>query len=162
MSPFLKAGIEDKNDPIQDPDKLVEIDTSHSITLTAENSGITTIPTAILEAMFEKADNLIAILGNVIPKPGATDGPFIAAGACNKIHAVTPGKGGSLLCDRSCVSNSTKMCEHTLAVTQVVNKLEEFIAWYKRSRRGPKMTDMAVTGGPKTAGKKPSNRRDLT
>ena len=96
MSAFLKAGIEDKNDPIQDPDKPVEIDTSHSLTLTDENSGMTTIPTAILEAMFEKAHNLIAILGNVIPKPGATDGSFIVAGAYNKIHVVTPGKGGSV------------------------------------------------------------------
>lgn len=161
LSAFLKAGIEDKNDPIQDPDKPAGIDTSPSLTLTAENSGITTIPTAILEVMFDKAANLIAIPGNVIPKPGATDGSFIVAGACNRIHVVTPGKGalGSLLCDRSCVNHSTKMCEHTLAVAQVVDKLAEFIAWYKRSRRGPKMTDMAVTGGPKSAGKKPSKRK---
>ena len=114
---------------------------------------------AILEAMLEKAANLIAIPGNVIPKPGATDGSFVVVGACNKIHVVTPGKGGSLLCDGSCVDHSTKMCEHTLDVAQVTNKLEEFIAWYKRTRRDPKMTGMAVSGGPKSAGNKPSKRK---
>lgn len=85
--------------------------------------------------------------------------PFIVAGVCNKIHVVKPGKGGSLVCDRFCVNNSTKICEHTIAVAQFTDKFHEFLAWYKRSKRGPRMVGMALSGGPKSAGKKPSNRK---
>ena len=129
LSTFLKAEIDDRKDPIQDPIETAPIDTPPSLTIDAKNSGINTIPTAILEAMFQKAANLRAVPGKIIPKPGATDGSFIVAGVCNKIHVVTPGKGGSLVCDRACVNHSTKMCEHTLAVAQVTNKLEGFINW---------------------------------
>lgn len=94
-----------------------------------------------------------------MPKPGATDGSFVVAGTSNKLHVVTPGKGGSLKCDCSCVDSSRKMCEHTLAVAQVSGKLQEFLAWYKRSRKGPKMIDMAVSGGLKSAGSKPNKRK---
>ena len=159
LSTFLKAEIDDRKDPIQDPTETAPIDTPPSLTIDAKSSGITTIPAAILEAMFQKATNLRATPGKIIPKPGATDESFIVAGVCNKIHVVTPGKGGSLVCDRACVNHSTKMCEHTLAVAQVTDKLQGFIDWYRRSRRGPKMIDMAVSGGPKCAGKKPSKRK---
>lgn len=124
LSTFLKAEIDDRKDPIQDPIETAPIDTSPSLTIDAKSSGITTIPAAILEAMFQKAANLSATPGKIIPKPGATDGSFIVAGVCNKIHVVTPGKGGSLVCDRGCINHSTKMCEHTLAVAQVTDKLE--------------------------------------
>ena len=159
LSSFLNAGIGDKKDPIEDLVKETVSCNAPSSAINAENSGITTIPIAILEAMFEKAANLLATPGSVIQKPGATDGSFIVAGVCNKIHVVTPGKGGSLVCDRSCVNFSTKICEHTLAVAQFTDKCNELIAWYKRSKRGPKMVDMALRGGPKSAGKKPSNRK---
>ena len=160
LSLFLNAGICDKKDPIEDLVSATVTPTSApSAAINAVNSGITTVPIAILEAMFEKATKLLASPGNVIPKPGATDGSFIVAGVCNKIHVVKPGKGGSLVCDRFCVNNSTKICEHTIAVAQFTDKFHEFLAWYKRSKRGPRMVDMALSGGPKSAGKKPSNRK---
>ena len=59
------------------------------------------------------------------PKPGATDGSFIVAGYGNTIHVVTPGKGGSLKCDRACVNFSTSVCEHVLAVAQVRGTFKE-------------------------------------
>ena len=127
LSLFLNAGIGDKKDPIEDLVSATVTPTSApSAAINAVNSGITTVPIAILEAMFEKATKLLASPGNVIPKPGATDGSFIVAGVCNKIHVVKPGKGGSLVCDRFCVNNSTKICEHTIAVAQFTDKFHEF------------------------------------
>jgi len=73
LSTFLKTGIDDKNDPIQDPVKTANTDTSPPLTLKAEDGGITTIPMVILEAMFEtETANLIATPGSVTPKPAPT------------------------------------------------------------------------------------------
>lgn len=119
LSSFLNAGIGDKKDPIEDLVTATVTPTSTpSAAINAVSSGITTVPIAILEAMCKKATKLLATPGNVIPKPGTTDGSFTFAGVCNKIHIVKPGKGGSLVCDCFCVNNSTKICEHTIAVVQ--------------------------------------------
>ena len=134
---FKKASMNDMRD-ILCP---VELETQESVSpvqqlglnITAQESGISTIPMTILESIFERTSNLISTPGSVIPKPGVDDGSFIVAGTCNKIHCVTPGKGGSLSCDQSCVNVSTKICEHVM--------------------------DMVEQGGPKTAGKKPSGRK---
>ena len=160
---FKKASMNDMRD-ILSP---VELETQESgspvqqlgLNITARESGINTIPMTILESIFERASNLIAKPGSVIPKPGADDGSFIVAGTCNKIHCVTPGKGGSLSCDRSCVNVSTKICEHVLAVAQKKEMLDEFISWFRKRRKRGSMMDMVEQGGPKTAGRKPSGRK---
>lgn len=160
LSAFLSRGMDEKEDSIHgEPASGTETSSKTSLSVTAAESGITSIPTAILESVFEKAANLLSIPGNVVPKPGASDGSFMVAGISNKVHCVTPGKGGSLTCDRTCVNFSSKICEHTLAVAQLKGSLPEFIAWYKRSKRGPNITNMALAGGPKNAGKKPSKRK---
>ena len=110
----------------------------------AAKNGITTIPLPILDSMFERANRLLEFPENVISKPGAIDGSFIVAGYSNKIHIVTPGKGGSIKCDRSCVNSSTKICEHVLAVAQVRGTINEFLAYYKRSKRGPNLLQMSL------------------
>ncbi len=129
------------------------------IPLSAKNSGIKTIPFPILESMFQKAEQLLAIPGYVIPQPASTTGSYIVAGNGNKIHIVTPGKGGSWSCDRQCINRSTKLCEHIIAVTVRNGVFEDMIKWFNRSKFGPSVTEMALQGGPKGAGKKPSQRK---
>ena len=107
---FVAVEVYNRNDPVQDPGQTVVATMSSSLAFTAEKSGITNIPTAILKGMFSKAANLIAATGNVIPKPGATNGSFVVAGGCNNLDIVTPCRGGSLTCDCSCVNHSTGLC----------------------------------------------------
>mgnify|MGYP002804685518 CR=1 FL=1 len=115
---------------------------------------------AIIESIFERASNLIAIPGTVIPKLGAEDGSFIVAGTCKKIHGVTPGKGGSLSCDLClCINFSTRICEHVLAVAQKKQMPDKFLTWFKNRRKRPSIMDMMEQRGPKTAGRKPSGRK---
>ena len=115
---FKKASMNDMRDVLYIAEPETQESTEFSLNMTAKESGITIIPETILESIFERASNLIATPGHVVPKPGAEDGSFIIAGTCSKIHFVTPGKDGSLSCDRSCVNFSTKICEHVLAVAQ--------------------------------------------
>ena len=76
----------------------------------------------------------------------------------NAVHSVKPGRGGSWVCDRTCVNNSTMICEHILAVAQTTGKLQEFLSWFNR-RKGPSMMAMVEQSGPKSAGRKPSGRK---
>ena len=117
------------------------------------------VPPSIIDGIISKASNLLSTAENVIPKPGATDGSYIVAGAANKVHSVKPGKGGSWTCDRTCINNSTKICKHTLAVAQVTGRLNEFLTWFSRSRKRPNIMGMVEQGGPKSAGKKTSSRK---
>ena len=76
--------------------------------------------------LFDKAATLVSTPGSVAPKPGASDGSFMVASVSNKVHSVTPGKGGN------CANRSTKICEHMLAVAQLNGMLQEFVTWYRR------------------------------
>lgn len=165
---FWHTGIEGKKmsmEHIADMTSLLTSTTScttkkHAkLSLTAEESGIKTIPFSILETMFDKANVLLAAQGYVVPRPGATDGSYIVAGHSNKTYPVTPGRGGSMTCDRSCTNKTTNLCEHVLAVAETRGQLIELLAWYKRAKKRPKLTDMALQSGPKTAGKKLSKRK---
>ena len=101
------------------PDEPEESQTPHLRSM-AEESGITSIPAPILRQYLREHPTP----GSVIPKPGANDGSFIVAGTCNKVHSIVPGKGGSLLCDWSCMNFSIKVCEYVLAVAQVRGMLD--------------------------------------
>ena len=164
LDAYKNTGVDGKRTHLDVPD-VVTTDTSEitisdkHLPTTALESGITTIPMPILERRFDKANRLLELPENIIPKPGATDGSYIVPGHSNTIHIVTPGKGVSLKCDRSCVNVPTRICEHILAVAQTQGSLNEFFAWYKRSKRGPRLLDMALGSTPKSAGRKPSNRK---
>ena len=160
LSEYLMTGMDGKEDVIlEETANHTETLSTSALSLTARESGITTVPIAILEALFDKAATLVSTPGSVVPKPGASDDSFMVAGVSNKVHSVTPGKGGSLSCDSNCVNRSTKICEHTLAVAQLNGTLQEFVTWYKRSKRGPNLTSMTAAGGPKNAGRKPGKRK---
>lgn len=161
VSKFLSTGMDrDEDSAGQERNFAMEIDGNATrLTLTAEESGITTVPLAVLQTMFDKANDLLSKPDLVIPQPGASNGAFIVAGHSNRIFSVLPGKGASLKCDRNCKNNTTGICEHILAVACRRGTLKDFLSCFKRSKKGASLTDMALQGGPKTAGRKPSNRK---
>lgn len=146
-----KTAVEGNDSAQQHP--LVEL------SISASESGITNIPLPILQTMFEKAADLFSTVESIVLKPGGTDGSYVVAGHSNRILIVTPGKGGSLTCDRQCSNRSTGLCEHTLAVAARRGSLEEFLSWFKRAKKGPDLSAMALHGAAKNAGKKPSCRK---
>eukprot|EP00794_Sanderia_malayensis_P002355 gene2355-2713_t len=132
---------------------------THKFLAAASESGIKTIPPNILESMFTNPNQLLKKPGFVMPTPGANIGSFVVAAGSNNTHTVKQGRGGSLECDKACLHRSTKLCEHTLAVAERTNRIIALISWYIKSKAGPKITEMALSGGHKNTGKKPSNRK---
>ena len=84
--------------------------------------------------------------GLVLEKPGETDGSYIVAGSANRIFCVSPGKGGSFKCDRSCINSRTKICEHVIAVAEKSGKLQQFVEWFRRSKCGASVSALALNG----------------
>ena len=117
------------------------------------------MPIVILATMFEKANELLRYEDLIVKKPGADDGSYIVAGHTSQIYCVTPGKGGSFKCDRNCENATTKLCEQTIAVAEKYGKLPDFITWRKRSKSRASIIKMALSGAPKTAGRKLSTRK---
>ena len=155
---FVAVEVYNRNDPVQDPGQTVVATMSSSLAFTAEKSGITNIPTAILKGMFSKAANLIAATGNVIPKPGATNGSFVVAGGCNNLDIVTPCRGGSLTCDCSCVNHSTGLCVWPYpccgpghrAVGRISSLVQAFEKGSKGGRNGPEWRSKECREKPNT------------
>ncbi|KAJ7370713.1 hypothetical protein OS493_030465 [Desmophyllum pertusum] len=87
------AGIDSKEDSIRKETaaSLTETPSTSALSLTAAESGINTIPEAILEALFDKAANLLSTPGNVVPKAGASDGRLWWLVFQIRWHIVTPG-----------------------------------------------------------------------
>ena len=161
VSKFLSTGMDRAEESAnEEENSATETDGNAArLTLTAEESGITTVPLSVLQTMFDKANDLLSKPDLVIPQPGASNGAFIVAGHSNRIFSVIPGKGASLKCDRNCKNNTTGICEHVLAVACRRGTLKDFLSCFKRSKKGASLTNMALQGGPKTAGRKPSNRK---
>ena len=40
---------------------------------------------------------------------------------------VTPGKGRSFKCDRTCINNATKICEHVTVLAEKCGNLPDFV-----------------------------------
>ena len=102
--------------------------------------------------MFEKGASLNQIVGLVISKPGSFDGSYVVAVTCNRIFFVTPGKRGLFKCDRTCINNTTKICEDVTAVAEKCGKLPDFVQWFNRSKAKPSLTGLALNGAPITVG----------
>ena len=109
--------------------------------------------------MFEKAKSLVRNDGLVLEKPGETDGSYIVAGSANRIFCVSPGKGGSFECDRSCINSRTKICEHVIAVAEKSGKLQQFVEWFRRSECGSSISAFVLNGAPKLMGGKGNGRK---
>ena len=154
---FKKATMNDKEEFVEE--YASQCSSKQGLSLSAKDCKIDKGPLSILEVMFEKAASLIQTDGLVIPKPGSSDGSYVVAGTCNRIFCVTPGKGGSFKCDRTCINSTIKICEHVIAVAEKCGKFPDFVQWFRRSKLRPSLTRLALNGAPKSVGKKPSNKR---
>ncbi len=160
IAEFFKTGIDQKKrnlmEKIADEPERSEND---RLPMTALESGIRNVPMPTLEMMFERANHLLSTPGLIVPQPGCTNGAFIVAGHSNRFYSVTPGKGGALRCERSCIHSGTRICEHTLAVAGRLGTIKEFITWFTRANKGASVADLALHGGSKSAGKKLTQRK---
>ena len=110
-----------------------ELRSTLKLSIAPENSGIKIVSLPVLQITFEKAKCLLQKKGLVVPKPGATDGSYIAAGSANNVYTVTTGKVN-------------------------MGVLSKFLKWFTSSKFGPSFSSFLVTD-KQNVGRKGSKRK---
>lgn len=143
-----------------------EIISSGNLSITPENAQIIKVPFPILKGMFNKASKL---LGNDelriwrVPQSAnnVNDIFMVQSNSTPNPHRVEAfSKTGKVQCDKSCVSFSTySLCSHSLAVSEKLGKLKEFLTWFRSKARGPNLTAVVNVGMPSNSGRKVGTRK---
>ena len=129
---------------------------SSSLSISADDSGITTIPIVLLQSMWKKADKLFADPKAITIAPGNNEKSRMVLSYTSEIpHLVQHKGGGRFVCDSNCLQwKSSFICSHTLACAQKVGDLQEFLSWFISSRSVPNITTVAMDGLSSGRGKK--------
>ena len=124
--------------------------------VSAEDSGIHTIPLITLQAIWSKATSLLQSDTAITPAPG-TDKRVrcVMSYRSDTPHVVRPKGSSQYVCDANCPQwVSGNICAHTVAVAQLNNSLRKFLDWYASSAVQPNLTTLAMTGMPPGRGRK--------
>lgn len=135
-----------------------------TLSVTAEDSGITKLTLPTLEHMWDKAEKLLSSKNAITLAPG--DDPtarMVLSSSLPLPHLVKRGSGSQYVCDSRCINwASSGICSHSLAVAEVNNDLHGFLLWYNNSTVQPNITTLAMSGLPSGRGRKggvPPRRR---
>ena len=113
------------------------------------------VPRNCLDGIWHKALELIKTNGAIVsaPDPGFEgNAKYVLSYHGKKPHLVLPKKNGTFSCDGECPNwKSMGICAHCVAAAETCNKLSEFIAWYKKSKKAPSLSKFAeATTAPAT------------
>ena len=136
--------------PSTSADLTSEIRSGLSIDVKSFCHGIN-IPFQSLQGIWRKAEELLSSSDNLTPALGH-------GAAARMVRSTTaPGKGGRFQCDSECLHyKSLEICSHVVATAEVNNSLLEFSVYYRKLKKVPNFTDLAVSGMPVGRGRKGS------
>ena len=105
------------------------------IKVSAEESGIHTLPLVTLQGIWSKAASLLEGENTITPVPGKDRKACAVISYHSDVpHIVQPKGNGRYICDSHCPQwNSSRICSHIIAVASLNDSLEEFLDWYVRS-----------------------------
>ena len=124
-----------------------------SISISSDDSGITTIPIVVLQDMWRKAGRLIADCTAVTPAPGSN--PKSKMVLSSVPHFFQYKGNGRFACDSSCLHwKSSGICSHSIAAAETVGDLSEFLKWFVSSTQAPNITAISMDGLSSGRGRK--------
>ena len=126
------------------------------LSVSAKDSGITSIPLVTLTSMWNKASELLSISNGITAAPGSdTKARMVLSRSQVVLHHVQSCSHGRYLCDKNCPQwISSQICSHTLAIAEQNEELFQFLQWYVASGQGPYFTSIGLSGLPKGRGQK--------
>ena len=135
-----------------------------TLSIMAEESGITAVPFPILKNIFEKASTLYHSKNDIVPLPGMTSASNVLAKYfvtsttdVNKPHLVTVLYTGQATCDHVCPRwEMYKVCAHVIAAAEESRILRKFVEWLKCKTNHPNLSGVANLNMPRGRGKKPN------
>ena len=132
------------------------IETVVTLSVSAEDSGILSVPLVTLTGMWNKASDLLSTENAITPAPGSdTKARMVVSRSQDIPHHIRSRADGQYLCDSNCPQwMSSQICSHTLAVAEQNSELLKFLDWYVRLSQGPNLSSLALSGLPKGRGQK--------
>ena len=124
--------------------------------VSAEESGIHTIPLVTLQQIWSKASSLLQGENTITPVPGTDKrARAVLSYHSDTPHIVRPKGNTHYICDSNCAQwSSSKICSHTVAVANYNDSLPQFLEWYVSSASQPNITTLAMSGMPPGRGRK--------
>ena len=117
------------------------------------------LPHSALEAISQKASELLRTEGAIVHAPGhPSDSCMVLSRSGKRPHLVTPRRNGAFSCDDQCPQyQSSKLCSHVVAVAEHVHRLPGLVmALQKENNKGPNVSKLALTTMPRGRGRKGS------
>ena len=124
--------------------------------ISAEDSGISTIPLVTLEGMWGKADKLLSAENAITPAPGDhKKARMVLSYSQLSPHLVQNKSDGQYTCDSNCQQwISSQICSHSLAAAAFNGDLSSFLQWYTECAESPNISTLAMTGLSRGRGRK--------
>ena len=128
-----------------------------SLSIAVEDfSESVTVPTTVLDGIWEKACTLLNTHNAIAVAPGLdVKSHSVMSYSGNRPHIVSVKSTGQHVCDKSCGNwNSLGICAHTVAVAEVNCELSRFVSWFCKDKKKPSLTKLILTGMPEGTGRK--------
>ena len=127
-----------------------------ALSISADSSGITTIPLVTLDAIWAKAIELLSTSNAITSAPGSQKkASMVLSYSQVAPHLVQAKSDGQYICDSSCQQwLSSQLCSHTVAVAERSGDLLSFLQWYITYAKNPNISTLAMSGLPRGRGRK--------
>ena len=127
-----------------------------TLSISADNSGITTIGLVTLDAIWAKAIELLSTSNAITSAPGSQRKACMVLSYSQVApHLVQAKSDGQYVCDSSCQQwLSSQLCSHTVAVAERNGDLSSFLQWYIKYAKNPNISTLAMSGLPRGRGRK--------
>lgn len=126
------------------------------LSITAEDSGITTIPLVTLDGMWSNAEQILNSDNAITHAPGSNKKACMVI-SCSQAgpHRVQTRSDGQYDCDSACLQwASSHICSHTIAVVEYNKELDSFLHWFVKYAESPNISVLVMSGLPHGHGKK--------
>ena len=130
---------------------------SLSLDVSSVSEGIA-VPLPCLQGIWNKDTELLNTSRAVTSASGhPEEAKMVMSSSGQRPHLVLPCKGSRFKCDSDCLNfKSLGICSHTLVVAELNKSLQEFVTSFKRSKRKPSFSEVAVHGMAAGRGRKGS------
>lgn len=126
------------------------------LSIPADDSGITTIPSVTLNGIWDKAVELLSTSNAITSAPGNQKKACMVLSYSQVApHLIQAKSNGQYICDSNCQQwISSQLCSHTLAVAERNGDLSSFLQWYTTYAESPNISTLAMSNLPRGRGRK--------
>ncbi len=116
------------------------------------------VPLPCLQGVWKKATELLNTPQAISSAPGHPDeARMVMSRSGQRPHLVLPCKTRRFKCDSDCMNfKSLGICSHSIAVAELNNEIQAFVAAFTKVKRTPSFTSVTVHGMPAGRGRKGS------